>query len=92
VEEAWKLGNAVTDPWPEIARRLRRRDFALKKSLATPECAVCAYRDICLGGCPKFRRGPRGRFEDLDWFCEAYKMAFSHAIPRLKAELLRSIG
>jgi uncharacterized protein len=92
VEETWKLGNAVTDPWPEIARRLRRRDFAWKKSLATPECAVCEYRDICLGGCPKFRRGPHGRFEDLDWFCEAYKMAFSHTIPRLKAELLRSIG
>ncbi|MGB7719994.1 MAG: anaerobic sulfatase maturase [Bryobacteraceae bacterium] len=89
VESSWKLGNMVLDSWPEIARRTRRFTFAAKKTLAHPECQACQYRSICHGGCPKLRHGPHGRFEDLDYFCQAYKMIFARSVEPLRAELRR---
>ena len=89
VEGSWKLGNITLDSWPEIARRTRRYSFAAKKTLAHPECQVCEYQSICHGGCPKSRQGPNGRFEDLDYFCQAYKMIYAKSTRPLRAELKR---
>jgi uncharacterized protein len=87
VENNWKLGNIELDSWSEIARRTRRYSFASKKTLAHPECQVCEYQSICHGGCPKFRHGPHGRFEELDYFCQAYKMIFARAVGPLQTEV-----
>ncbi len=87
VETSWKLGNITLDSWPEIARRTKRYSFASKKTLAHPECQVCEWQSICHGGCPKLRHGPHGRFEDLDYFCAAYKMIYARACVPLKKEL-----
>ena len=89
VEKDWKLGNIHLDSWPEIARRQRRYQFAAKKTLAHPECQVCEYSSICHGGCPKHRHDPRRQFEDLDYFCAAYKMIFRKAVEPLKKEVRR---
>ena len=87
VEGGWKLGNVTLDSWPEIARRTRRYSFASKKTLAHPECQACEYQSICHGGCPKFRHGPNRRFEDLDYFCEAYKMIYARSTGPLREEV-----
>jgi uncharacterized protein len=87
VEDGWKLGNVNLDSWSEIARKQRRVSFASKKTIAHPECAVCEYQNICHGGCPKFRHGPSRRFEDLDYFCAAYKMIFAKSVAPLTKEL-----
>ncbi len=87
VEGGWKLGNVTLDSWPEIARRTRRYSFARQKTLAHPECQVCEYQSICHGGCPKFRHGPHRRFEDLDYFCHAYKMIYGRSVEPLRAEV-----
>lgn len=92
VEGSWKLGNIELDTWPEIARRTRRYSFASKKTLAHAECQVCEYQSICHGGCPKFRHGARGQFEDLDYFCQAYKMIYARSIGPLKEEVRRLAG
>jgi uncharacterized protein len=92
VESSWKLGNITVDSWPEIARRTRRYSFASKKTLAHPECQVCEYQSICHGGCPKFRHGPLGRFEDLDYFCAAYKMIYRRANGPLLKEVRQILG
>jgi uncharacterized protein len=92
VEKDWKLGNITLDSWGEIARRVRRYNFAAKKTLAHPECRVCEWQSICHGGCPKSRHGPRRQFEDLDWFCGAYKMIFAKAVGPLKKEVERIAG
>ena len=89
VESGWKLGNVNADSWGEIARRQRRYSFAAKKTIAHAECSVCEYQGICHGGCPKLRHGQKGRFEDLDYFCEAYKMIFAKSVGPLKQELVR---
>jgi uncharacterized protein len=92
VEAPWKLGNVNVDSWGEIARRTRRYSFAAKKTLSHPECQVCEYQSVCHGGCPKFRHGPNGRFEDLDYFCAAYKMIFAKAVGPLRKEVARLLG
>jgi uncharacterized protein len=92
VEGGWKLGNMTLDSWSEIARRQRRFSFASKKTLAHPECQICEYQSICHGGCPKFRHGPHGRFEDLDYFCSAYKMIFAKSVGPLRKEVAKILG
>jgi len=87
VEGGWKLGNITLDSWAEIARRTRRYRFASQKTLPHPDCQVCEYQRICHGGCPKFRHGPHRRFEDLDYFCQAYKMIYGRSVEPLRAEV-----
>jgi len=92
VEQSWKLGNVMTDSWPEIARRQRRANFAVKKAEPHAECAVCDYRSICHGGCPSLRHNRNHRFEDLDWFCGAYKQIFAKSVPALSEEVRKLLG
>jgi uncharacterized protein len=92
VEAGWKLGNTTVDSWPEIARRQRRYSFAAKKTIPHPECQVCEYQTICHGGCPKFRHGPGRRFEDLDYFCAAYKMIYARSVGPLRKEVEKIMG
>lgn len=92
VEGDWKLGNMTLDSWGEISRRQRRFSFASKKTIAHAECQICEYQSICHGGCPKFRHGPNGRFEDLDYFCSAYKMIFAKSSGPLKREVAKICG
>ncbi len=89
VESNWKLGNVNADTWREIARRQQRFSFAGKKSIAHPECQACEYQSLCHGGCPKFRHGPHRNFEDLDYFCESYKMIFAKSVEPLAQEIRR---
>ena len=89
VESGWKLGNINLDSWTEIARRTRRYSFAANKTLAHPECRACEYQSICHGGCPKFRHGPNRRFDDLDYFCQAYKMIYGKSVEPLQKEVKR---
>ncbi len=92
VENDWRLGNVNVDSWSEIARKQRRYSFATKKTLAHPECQVCEYQSICHGGCPKFRHGPHRRFDDLDYFCQSYKMIYSKAVGPLRKEVAKLMG
>jgi len=87
VEKDWRLGNIMIDSWSEIARRPRRYGFAAKKTLVHPECQVCEYQTICHNGCPKLRNGPRRQFEDLDYFCRAYKAIYARAVGPLRKEV-----
>ena len=92
VQGSWKLGNIHVDSWAEIARRQSRYAFAAKKTVPHADCQVCEYQSICHGGCPKLRHGRHRRFEDLDYFCAAYKMIYAKAIGPLKREVARILG
>jgi uncharacterized protein len=92
VEKEWTLGNITVNSWAEIARRQRRYGFAAKKTLAAAECQVCEYQSICHGGCPKLRHGPRRRFEDLDYFCAAYKTIYAKVLEPLRTEVATLLG
>jgi uncharacterized protein len=89
VEAGWKLGNINLDSWPEIARRQQRYSFAAKKTLVHPVCQACEWQQLCHGGCPKHRHDRYRQFEDLDYFCGAYKMMFEKCVPPLKKDVAR---
>jgi len=92
VEGNWKLGNITLDSWPELARRVKRLDFASRKMLPCPECEVCEYASICHRGCPKFRHAQYRRFEDLDYFCQSYKMIYPKCVEPLRKEVEKLLG
>ena len=92
VEGGWKLGNINLDSWAEIARRQQRYSFAAKKTIAHPTCQVCEWQSICHGGCPKHRHDRYKRFEDLDYFCAAYKMMFAKSVPPLQKEVAKILA
>jgi uncharacterized protein len=92
VEQSWRLGNVMVDSWSEIARKQKRYQFAANKTLPHAECSRCEYEAICHGGCPKSRVGPHGRFEDLDYFCDSYKMVFSKTAKPLRDEVRKLLG
>ncbi|MCZ2151243.1 MAG: anaerobic sulfatase maturase [Bryobacterales bacterium] len=92
VEKDWRLGNIEIDSWAEIARKQRRYAFARKKALAHPECEVCEWQAMCHGGCPKSRYGMNRRFEDLDYFCEAYRMMFRKTVGPLGEDVKKILG
>lgn len=92
VEKDWKLGNITLDSWPEISRRQRRYSFAAKKTLPRSECQLCEYLSLCHGGCPKLRHAPHRRFEDLDYFCPAYKMVFAKSLDPLRKEVQKLLA
>ncbi len=87
VEGSWKLGNINLDSWPEIARQRKRYSFSQTKSIVHEECRKCEWLSICKQGCPKFRHAPNRRFEDLDYFCQSYKMIYSKSVGPLKKEV-----
>src|SRR5579863_4885333 len=92
VEQAWKLGNLTVDSWPEISRRQKRYSFASNKAIGHPVCQGCEYQSICHGGCPKHRHDRLRRFEDLDYFCAAYKTIFAKVVPPLEREVAKITG
>ncbi len=48
-----KLGNILTDPWPQIWNHPVARGFREKAYLKDrKECEGCEYLEPCLGGCP----------------------------------------
>jgi uncharacterized protein len=87
VEKPWLLGNLHVDSWTEIARRSRRHEFAGKKAVLHEDCRACEYAWICKGGCPKHRRDPRGRVEDLDYFCHAYRQIYAKTLEPLRTDV-----
>jgi uncharacterized protein len=92
VESGWKLGNVNLDSWPEIAARRKRYEFAGKKAVPHAECLACEWQSICHGGCPKMRHGRNKKFEDLDYFCGAYKAIYAKSAGPLKAHVEKLMG
>lgn len=87
VEGNWKLGNINDESFDDISRRRLRLEFASKKSIPHPECDRCEYETVCWRGCPQTRRAQNGQFEDLDYFCESWKMLFDKAVKPLTKEV-----
>jgi len=92
VEKEWKLGNVNDDSWDAIAANQRRYEFASKKAIPHPACEVCQYQRVCQGGCPKDRHSQHGNFQDLDYFCQAYRMIFRKAVRPLAKEVEKLTG
>ena len=82
VFDEWKLGNLMDRPLETFFDTPRHKTFAYQKD-KVPACRGCRWRALCHGGCQKDRR-PAGSYAEPSVLCEAYKMFFAHAAPKLK--------
>ena len=90
VEQGWKLGNVNLDSWAEIARRTRRYQFAAKKThRRIPSARSASTSRSVTADVPSSATVRRRQFDDLDYFCAAYKMIFAKSVGPLKKELTR---
>lgn len=83
VEPNWKLGNIKENKIVEMLNSEKQTGFGKIKSVLPTECRTCQWRIRCRGGCPKDRTISRPDSE-LNYFCESYKMFFSHADAKLR--------
>jgi len=83
VEDGWKLGNVLAGKLIHLLNSARQNEFGRRKSNLPGACQMCGWLPTCRGGCTKDRlRDPRDR--GLNHFCQAYKMFFAHADPKMR--------
>lgn len=79
-----RLGNVMTDAWPDLQRSPAYEAFGRRKSQWHPRCSVCSHRLFCNGDCPK-NRALAGRGEaPLSHLCDGWRRFYDHARPRLE--------
>lgn len=74
------LGNALETPLETLADHAARTRFIAQKNVLSDECAGCAWRHLCHGGCPRNRVGME---HTPEVFCRSYRTLFEHAGDRL---------
>jgi uncharacterized protein len=84
VEESRRLGNIAATPIETLMRRGRMRQFRAARRLPA-ECADCAWKELCRGGCLKDRARFGGGFDRPTTLCLAYRRLFEHAMPSIRA-------
>lgn len=92
VEPRWKLGNIHHQTWSQIGNAQLRSRFAHNKTIPHADCVSCEHLPLCHHGCPSFREKQRGNPDDLDYFCQTYKMVYQHCLPSLRAEVATITG
>lgn len=77
----YKLGNIHTDSIQELLQSPAQQQFGNDKSSKLPrQCKNCDVYNYCRGECPKNRILDN----DLNYFCEGYKLFFRHIRPYMK--------
>jgi len=77
VYDEWNLGNINKVSFEEIITSNRGKEFIETSMTLSDKCSECEFLQICRGGCR------RERNENLNKFCEAYKIFFEYAGERL---------
>jgi uncharacterized protein len=83
VRREWKLGNILDAPMEDLFLRAKLK-FGKLKRIPPPDCKNCKWAFLCHNGCLWFRWVRKGRIEDKDYLCGAYKRFFSHAMERFE--------
>lgn len=82
VEDELLLGNVHNDRLIEMLNSEKQKNFGMVKKKRKEVCAGCQWLAKCYGGCIKDRvKNPADRHHL--YFCESYKMFYSHADGRL---------
>ncbi len=82
------IGNLRTDSFADIQEAFRSSGFVEASLQPHPACPDCQWHRICHGGCRRDRQDIEIDSISKNYYCEAYKLFFAHAIPKL-VELLR---
>ena len=79
--DAYYLGNLIDADFHEIAERNRAAEFIIASKTQDITCVHCQWFTVCRGGCRR-DRDVDGNLQ-LNYFCDAFKQFFSHAVPKL---------
>ncbi|MBE6952973.1 MAG: SPASM domain-containing protein [Ruminococcaceae bacterium] len=72
VDEAYRLGNAASDPLDKLVRNDAARCFVADGAGIVGECRTCRWLALCRGGCRRERFGG-----EKTVYCEAYRRFFA---------------
>lgn len=78
-----RLGNILTDEIPDLLTGTAARGFMEASHCIHPDCENCSYFAICRGGCRRDREPVVDGMPAKNIYCEAYKLLFAHALPRM---------
>jgi uncharacterized protein len=73
-----KLGNICEDNLDDILKSNNFKYFSFDVGLISIACQKCKWLSLCNGGCSYNRYAKRKLFTDLNTFCKANKMVFTH--------------
>ncbi len=90
VLDQWKLGNINNDALKDMMFGDLAKEFLASGNHHAKECDTCPYLRLCRSGCRRHKEmfvdTKNMATEDLydNYFCEAYKMFFSHSAQKLQ--------
>ncbi len=83
VTKELKVGNVFSDSWQEMTNSTVYREFSIRKSALSRDCALCSYIDFCGGDCPKYRCINTSMNSNLSRLCNGWKIFYEHALPQI---------
>lgn len=84
VEEDLKLGNVVDGDWAAFRDSPVYEAFGKRKANWCDACDACPWVEICLGDCPKNRRGAEADGKALSELCAGWRMFYAHTMDGFK--------
>ena len=82
----WHIGNITSEPLHTILNSKRRYQFSAMKSDIPSTCRDCRWFEFCHADCTKFRLDPKGTYNNVSEYCDAWTMLLEHIEP-LKDEI-----
>ena len=83
VEKKYKLGNITKDNWKYLNKSGIKDQFSKKKSIMHKNCNTCLYLQLCMGGCPKYKKY-KSKPDNLNWLCEGWKSFLDYSLPKFE--------
>lgn len=85
------IGNLTQETFPELNSGCENCGFVHESLAVQPSCQYCEWYAFCRGGCRRDRQGILLHDVGANYFCEANKAFFAHAIPLL-SHLIRNMS
>jgi len=82
VDPQWRLGDIKEGLLKDMLNSKKQAAFGAMKTILSDNCKACKWLDYCRGGCVKDRAKDIS-YNGINHLCDAYKMLFEHANPRL---------
>lgn len=84
VLDDYRLGNLKKVGFEEIQRKREEIRYIQNSANHDEECKSCPYFALCRGGCARHRVENKENKGMRNYFCEGYKLFFSHSLERLQ--------
>lgn len=81
--DGYELGT-VDDGFTNLIQSKKAIDFEEASCHMAEECLACKYKDLCRGGCRRFREPFDSGRPGLHILCEGYKLFFEHTEERIR--------